>query len=48
MVASTGDVTSGLERPLAVEIDITRNSTTKKHKYNFEAVLVRQEMCIEY
>jgi hypothetical protein len=46
MVAlSTGDVTSGLRRPLAVEIDITPNSTTKKTSITLKRCL-RDKKCV--
>jgi hypothetical protein len=49
MVAlSARDVTSGLRRPLAVEIDVSVIIDNQKNEYNFEAVHVRQELCIKY
>jgi hypothetical protein len=44
---STGSNTSGLAHHLAVEIDSTPKSTTKKD-YNFETIQVTEEMCIEH
>jgi hypothetical protein len=45
---STGDLTSGLGRPLAVEIDIPSYSTIKKNGCNFQTVPARQVVYIEH
>jgi hypothetical protein len=45
---STADITSGLGRPLAVEIDIPPQLTIKKNRCNFQTVHARHVVCIEH
>jgi hypothetical protein len=44
VILSLDDVTSGLRRPLAVEIAISRS----KNDYNYRMAPAGQEMCMEH